>query len=214
MLKMLLGLLSHGDARVMCLSRHGQSPLKELVIEYIRFITAEIPISRYRPFVSQSTAKHNSKNRLISTYKRDEPQGKDRTAARCYILADDRQVENASDEFGQLSLRQDMLHWSYNDAGIPQTFGGIVFDCVRMTLYNFWLTATGLTETECRHAKLPAHLQNEALQEKLGTEEFPSTYLAQAIELGRIAERERELERDDSDDRPRFARPSRHPRFR
>jgi len=96
-----------------------------------------------------------------------------------------------------------MLHWSYNDHGKPQPFGGIVLDCVRMILYNFWLTATGLTDSERRYAQLPAHLQPEAVRSKLGSEDFVSTYLAQQIELGRIYEQERDREREQQAGRRR-----------
>jgi hypothetical protein len=99
-----------------------------------------------------------------------------------------------------------MLHWSYNDEGKPQPFGGIVLDCVRMTLHNFWLTATGLSDEQRRCAQLPAHLQNEALQEKLGTEEFPQLYMERAIELGRMYQAERERE-EAEEPRRRFSRP-------
>lgn len=147
-------------------------------------------------------------------YDSQEPQGEGRVATRCYILADDNQVENARDDLGQLSLRQDMLHWSYNDDGKPQPFGGIVLDCVRMTLYNFWLTATVLTKEERRYAQLPAHLQPDALAEKLGTDEYVTNYMAQKIELGRLAQEERRREESESRQGGRFIRPARNPRFK
>lgn len=142
-------------------------------------------------------------------YKAGEPQALGKGASRCYILSDDRQVENATDEFGQLSLRQDMMNWSYNDEGKPQPFGGIVLDCVRMTLYNFWLSATALTDDEKRMAKLPAHLQPEALQSKVGTQQFVSDFLAQQIELGRIHQeekREQQFDEQSRRGRPRFTK--------
>lgn len=145
-------------------------------------------------------------------YERSEPQAQGKHASRCYILSDDNQIENAKDDLGQLSLRQDMLHWSYNDEGKPQPFGGIVLDCGRMTLYNFWLSATGLTDTERLHAKLPAHLQNEAVRKKLGTPDYASDYMAQQIELGRLQEEERK--RAEPEQQGRFSRPSRSGRWR
>lgn len=130
-------------------------------------------------------------------YSPDELQANARQAAHCYILSDDSQIENAKDDLGQLSLRQDMLHWSYNDQGKPQPFGGIVLDCVRMVLSDFWLSATALTDEERRHSQLPRHLQNGALQEKFGTDEFATGRMAQAIELGRIAEAERKRHEEE-----------------
>lgn len=112
-------------------------------------------------------------------------------AFRCYILSDDEQLECPSNELGQVSLRQDLLHWSFNSDGKPQPFGGIVLDCVRMTLDKFWLSATSLTDHERRCARLPTHLQRDAILEKLGTPEYPSAYMAQQIELGRIVEEDR-----------------------
>lgn len=140
-------------------------------------------------------------------YKSGEAQAVGKGASRCYILSDDRQVENATDEFGQLSLRQDMMNWSYNDEGKPQPFGGIVLDCVRMTLYNFWLSATALTDDERRIAKLPAHLQPEALQNKVGTQQFVSDYLAQQIELGRIHQEEQREQQFNQSQRHSTGRP-------
>lgn len=147
-------------------------------------------------------------------YDPQEPQARGKVAARCYILADDGQVEHATDDLGQLSLRQDVLHWSYNDEGKPQPFGGIVLDCVRMTLYNFWLTAAGLTKEERRIAQLPAHLQPDAVAEKLGTDEYVTNLMAQKIELGRLAQEERRREEQESRQPGRFVRPARNPRFK
>jgi hypothetical protein len=76
-----------------------------------------------------------------------------------------------------------------------------------MILHNFWLSATALTATERQYAQLPAHLQPEELQKKIGTAEFPGAYLAQAIELGRLAEAERARECEKDSDRRRFIRP-------
>jgi hypothetical protein len=139
-----------------------------------------------------------------------------RQASRCYILSDDDQVDNARDDRGQLSLLQDVLHWSYNDQGKPQPFGGIVLDCVRVTLYNFSLSATGLSEEERIYAKLPLHLQPEAIAAKRGTEECVVDFMAQRLAIGQIYEEERERERELEDEpRPhRFSRPSRQTRFR
>jgi hypothetical protein len=135
-----------------------------------------------------------------------DPHAVGRNTTRCYILAEDNQIENATDDVGQSALRQEMLHWSYNDQGKPQPFGGIVLDCVRMILYNFWLTATALTDSERRYAQLPAHLQPEAVRSKLGSEDFVATYMAQQMELGRIHEQEREREREEQAARPRGLR--------
>jgi hypothetical protein len=100
-------------------------------------------------------------------------------------------VQAPHNEFGQLSLRQDLLHWSFNDEGKPQPFGGIVLDCVRMTLHDFWLTSTALTETERLYAQLPHHLQPQEITKKLGTQAFVDDYMAHSLELGFIRERER-----------------------
>jgi len=81
-----------------------------------------------------------------------------------------------------------------------------------MTLYNFWLSATALTDEERRHAQLPAHLQNDTTREKLGTDEY-DLRMAQMIQLA--LDREREREREEAEpERHRWERPSRTYRFK
>jgi len=145
----------------------------------------------------------------------DNPSDVSWPASRCYILSDDRQLAVPSNEGAQLSLRQDLLHWSFNDDGKPQPFGGIVLDCVRMTLHNFWLTATTLTETEKLYAQLPNHLQPQEIAKKLGTEGFVEAYWAQQNTLALIKMRQRE-EGEDEDARstPRYLRLPRFPHRR
>jgi hypothetical protein len=40
-----------------------------------------------------------------------------------------------------------MVHWSWNDEGKPQPFGGVVLDLVRMTLYDLNLAGTSNAAT-------------------------------------------------------------------
>jgi phage terminase large subunit-like protein len=115
-------------------------------------------------------------------------------AARCYALVDDLQwdEDDVKDEDGMLSLRQDWSSWSYTDKGEVQPFAGITLDCLRMNLYCFALSATGLTSDERLYAQLPANLQPAAVAAKLHTPEFVEAYFAQnhAITMLRIKEAE------------------------
>jgi phage terminase large subunit-like protein len=138
----------------------------------------------------------------------EQPQA---AASRCYILCNDDQVETPVNEYGQLSLRQDMANWSFNDNGKPQPFGGSVLDCVRMTLHNFWLTATALSDTEKLYARLPLSLRPEEISKKLGSQEFVDSYWQQQIALSRMRERDR-----DENDEPELSsicRAVRHERY-
>ena len=95
-------------------------------------------------------------------------------APHAYCLVDDGQYieREVRDESGMMSLRQDWSSWTYTDKGEVQPFGGITLDCVRMTLYKFALSATALTDTERRYAKLKPELQPEVVRAKIGTPEF------------------------------------------
>jgi len=75
----------------------------------------------------------------------------------CYALVEDDQFEwqNTRDDGGMISLRQDWQTWSYTEKGEVQPFAGITLDCVRMTLYQFALSATSLSPDERRLAQLP-----------------------------------------------------------
>jgi len=124
-------------------------------------------------------------------------------ATRCYALVADKQFDedNLIDEDGMLSLRQDWSSWSYNDKGEIQAFAGIVLDCVRMTLYNFALSATGLTAEERLYSQLPKNLQPGAVGKLLGTPAFVEAHFAQnhALTMLRLKEAEEKMSprRDD-----------------
>lgn len=118
--------------------------------------------------------------------------------SRCLILVDDAQYgkRDIRDEFGMMSLRQDLDNWSYTELGLPQPHGGITLDCLRMTMYKFALSATSLTPEEKRFAQLPAELQPDAVRTKLGTPEFVEAHFAQqhALTLIRIKEEDEKRE--------------------
>jgi hypothetical protein len=50
-----------------------------------------------------------------SFYDRNDPVEIIKPRSRCYIMCEDLQVPTPQNELGQLSLRQELLHWSYND---------------------------------------------------------------------------------------------------
>lgn len=114
--------------------------------------------------------------------------------SRLLVLVDDHQLldHDIVDEDGMLSLRQDFGNWSYNEQGLPQIYGGIILDCMRMTLYRFALSAVGLTDDERKFARLPQHLQPQEVVKLKGTPQFVETILAQehALTIDRIRQYE------------------------
>lgn len=114
-------------------------------------------------------------------------------ASHAYALIDDVQYDAPTDEDGQLSLRQDVIGWSYNEKGEPQPFGGITLDCVRMNLCAFALSATRMNKQQRIISQLPEHLKPEAVAAKLGQEGkdgFVETYWAAKHATNQIEKKE------------------------
>jgi phage terminase large subunit-like protein len=112
-------------------------------------------------------------------------------APRAYLLVSGEQLEGPSDERGQLSARQELASWSYNERGEPQAFGGLVLNCVRMCLYEFALAASPLTREERREAVLREKgLAAEQVFPTLGTEQFVDNYWARRHELREMQSKE------------------------
>lgn len=118
-------------------------------------------------------------------------------ASHCYLLVDDRQIDVPVDDGGLLSTRQELVGWMYNEHGEPQSHGGVTLDCIRMTLHNFALSATRMTEEERRVEQLPEELKPAAVRARVGQSDFVELYTAQQYELAQIKIREeREEERE------------------
>jgi len=116
-------------------------------------------------------------------------------ASHCYLLVADDQVEVPTNDEGLLATRQELSTWAYNDAGEPQSYGGVTLGCLCMTLYNFSLTATAFTEQERRMARLPDDLKPAAVLAHLGQSDFVEHYMAQQHALSRIKIKEEEERR-------------------
>lgn len=90
-------------------------------------------------------------------------------ASRAYLLSADPQVDTPKNEFGLISLRQELAAWTYNEKGEPQTYGGIVADCLKMILADFKPQAIKLTNYEkAKHTideQFP-HLADKAINEE------------------------------------------------
>ncbi|MDQ3259113.1 MAG: hypothetical protein M3R15_35490 [Acidobacteriota bacterium] len=132
------------------------------------------------------------------------PFGKRAAASHCYLLIDDRQIDVPVDESGLLSTRQELISWAYNEGGEPQPYGGATLDCIRMTLYNFALSATRMTKEEQRIAQLPETLQPAAVMAHRGTPQFVEAYMAQQHELSRIKIREEKAAEEEAKAWQRF----------
>lgn len=107
-------------------------------------------------------------------------------ATHCYLLVDDSQLDVPTNDGGLLATRQELATWAYNDQGEPQPYGGVTLDCLRMTLYNFALSATALTDEERRVSRLPDDLKPAVVLAHLGQVDFVETYMAQKHALNRI----------------------------
>lgn len=118
-------------------------------------------------------------------------------ASHGYLLIDDsgNQMEVPSDDRGLLSMRQELATWAYNDKGEPQPFGGVTLNCVRMTLYNFAMTAAAMTKDEKRIAKLPDELKPAEVLSRLGMPDFVEKYMAQQHMLKQIKVQEEKEEK-------------------
>lgn len=112
-------------------------------------------------------------------------------ASHGYVLVDDLQLDEPTNEYGALSLRQDFDTWAFNENREPQPFAGVILDCVRMCLINFAMTATALTQFERREAKLKPELRDKEVKRKLGTPEFIDAHYAREHALKGIQEEER-----------------------
>lgn len=101
--------------------------------------------------------------------------------SRLQVMVDDVQYNehDVRDEHGMLSLRQELDSWSFNEHGVPQAYGGIILDCLRMTLYKFALSATVLSDDERRFAKLEPQHQPDAVRALLGTDQYVEAVFAQ-----------------------------------
>jgi phage terminase large subunit-like protein len=117
-------------------------------------------------------------------------------ASHCYLLTADGQLDVPLDDEGLLATRQELTTWAYNDNGLPQPYGGITLDCLRMTLYAFALTATAMTDEERRVSKLPDELKPSTVLARLGQPDFVETYMAQQHALTQIKLKE-EKERNE-----------------
>lgn len=115
------------------------------------------------------------------------PRGK---SSHCYVLVEDRQYRSPEDEAGQLSFRQDIISWSYNEKGEPQPFGGVTVDCARMTLYNFALSATEMTKRQRQLSQLPEHLRPEAVKALKGQPGYVEAISAAEHALSQIERRD------------------------
>jgi phage terminase large subunit-like protein len=113
-------------------------------------------------------------------------------ASRCYLLVDDEQISVPSDDEGLLATRQEITTWGYNDLGEPQQYGGVTLDCLRMTLYNFSLSAAAMTDDERRISRLPDDLKPAAVLAHLGQNDFVDHYMAQKHALNRLKIQEQE----------------------
>jgi hypothetical protein len=114
------------------------------------------------------------------------------------VLVDDRQIAKPETEAGQLSFRQDIISWSYNESGEPQPFAGVTTDCARMNLFNFALSAAAMTKAERRESLLPEHLKSENLKKKLGTAEFVEDYWARDHALSQQKQQEAKEEKEQA----------------
>jgi hypothetical protein len=121
-------------------------------------------------------------------------------ASHFYLLTADDQIDIPVDDEGLLASRQDLATWAYNDDGKPQPFGGVTLDCVRMTLFNFALSATAMTDQERRVGKLPDELKPATVLGRLGKPDFVEQYTAQQYALNQIKieeQRERDKQRKE-----------------
>jgi len=107
-------------------------------------------------------------------------------ASHLYLLCAAGQLDVPLDDNGLLASRQEITTWSYNEQGLPQPYGGITLDCMRMTLFNFALSATAMTEDERRISRLPDDLKPAAVLGRLGQPDFVDQYMAQQHALSRI----------------------------
>jgi|SRR5580765_3453479 len=107
-------------------------------------------------------------------------------ASHCYLLVDDKQLDVPTDDEGLLATRQELTTWAYSDAGEPQAYGGVTLDCLRMTLYNFSLSATAMTDDERRMSRLGEDLKPAAVLAHLGQVEFIELHMAQKHALNQI----------------------------
>jgi predicted phage terminase large subunit-like protein len=123
------------------------------------------------------------------------PFGKRTLASHCYLLVDERQMDAPVDDGGLLSTRQELISWAYNEQGAPQPYGGVTLDCIRMTLYDFALSATAMTRDEKRIAKLSDELKPSEVIKHLGTPAYVELRSAQQHELAQIKIQE---EREDA----------------
>lgn len=136
-------------------------------------------------------------------------------AMRCYMLCADGQIDSPTNDDGLLSSRQELPSWGYNEQGEPQAYSGITLDCMRMILYNFALTATGMTREQKRIAALPEELKPAVILEKIGQPEFVELYTAQQHAMNQIKIREEKEDAEFQQQLDRLLpRPTQHRRYR
>lgn len=129
----------------------------------------------------------------------------DRTGvARAYLLVEDEQRDVPKDDKGLLSMRQELISWSYNEKEVPQPYGGVTLNCVRRLLRNFALRATPYTVDEAREEKLPDHLKRDAVDAALGTRKFVELHTARMYAQAQIKIREERARKEQEEAWSRF----------
>lgn len=121
-------------------------------------------------------------------------------ASHFYLLIEDsKQLDVPVDEAALVATRQELATWAYNDRGEPQPYGGTTLSCVRMTLYNFALSATEMTIDEKRIAKLDDELKPAAVLSHIGMPDFVELYMAQQHQLNQIKIQEKKEEKAEEE---------------
>lgn len=175
----LLSLCTDGASQAYAVWLRGVDVVELAATKFGLFVT---------PFVDDASAGLPETNWYFGQIRGEHPFNKGAGASRCYLLTDE--------ESDQIHLRQDLMSWSYNERGEPQAYGGVVADCVRMTLYNFALSATALTREQQREEKLPAHLKHDTVKAKIHTPAFVDAHWAREHELSKIRRQEEKEERE------------------
>jgi predicted phage terminase large subunit-like protein len=122
------------------------------------------------------------------------------SAARCYLMCADKQMDKPVDELGMISLRQEFGAWTYNEKSEPQPFGGTVSECLKMILADFKPRAIKLTNYEKAHQTIE---QNFPTISNAGIESAENEQIKQQRRLQRSIKMDKILNELEKPDRPK-----------